>query len=54
MTLTEISGGSTKLGWTAEVTVTGTIASLAARMLPGVTQKLSAEFFDCVRSSVQG
>ena len=54
MLLTEPAPGSTSLHWTAEVTITGTIASLASRMMGGVTQKLSAQFFECVRSSVEG
>jgi carbon monoxide dehydrogenase subunit G len=54
MSLTETAPGQSKLTWTAEVTITGTIASLASRMMGGVTQKLSGQFFDCVRSSVEG
>ena len=54
MLLTEPAPGSTSLHWTAEVTITGTIASLASRMMGGVTQKLSGQFFECVRSSVEG
>ena len=54
MTLTEPGPSSTELHWTAEVTILGTIASLASRMMGGVTQKLSGQFFDCVRASVEG
>ena len=54
MLLTEPAPGSTALKWAAEVTITGTIASLASRMMGGVTQKLSGQFFECVRSSVEG
>ena len=54
MVLTEPAPGSTDLQWTAEVTIIGTIASLASRMMGGVTQKLSGQFFECVRSSVEG
>ena len=54
MVLTEPAPGSTGLQWTAEVTIIGTIASLASRMMGGVTQKLSGQFFECVRSSVEG
>jgi carbon monoxide dehydrogenase subunit G len=52
--LTESAPGATGLKWTAEVTINGTIASLASRMMGGVAQKLSGQFFDCVRSSVEG
>ena len=54
MVLTEPAPGRTNLTWTAEVTITGTIAALASRMMGGVTQKLSGQFFDCVRASVEG
>jgi carbon monoxide dehydrogenase subunit G len=53
MLLTEPAPDTTGLNWTAEVTINGTIASLASRMMGGVTQKLSAQFFDCVRKSVE-
>jgi len=54
MSLTEPAPSRTGLQWTAEVTITGTIASLASRMMGGVTQKLSSQFFECVRASVEG
>jgi carbon monoxide dehydrogenase subunit G len=31
----------------------GTIASLASRMMGGVTQKLSAEFFACAKQKIE-
>lgn len=54
MVLTELGETSTELTWSAEVQILGTIASLASRMMGGVTQKLSGQFFDCVRSKVEG
>jgi carbon monoxide dehydrogenase subunit G len=54
MLLTEMAPDKTALKWTAEVTINGTIASLASRMMGGVTQKLSGQFFDCVRATVEG
>jgi carbon monoxide dehydrogenase subunit G len=54
MILREIAPERSGLAWTADVTITGTIASLASRMLGGVTQKLSGQFFDCVRARVEG
>ncbi len=52
MNLAEVAGG-TELTWTADVTILGTIASLAARLMGGVTQKLSGQFFECVRQQVE-
>lgn len=53
MKLTPIDDKSTKLDWTADVVVVGTIASLASRMMVGVTKKLSEVFFDCVKQQIE-
>jgi len=53
MTLIERGPSESELHWTAEVTILGTIASLASRMLGGVTQKLSAQFFECVKKNIE-
>lgn len=53
MTLTEGADGATDLAWTADVNVVGTVASLAARLMGSVTQKLTAAFFEKVRESIE-
>ena len=53
MTLHDGAEGRTDLVWTAEVNVVGTIASLAARLMGGVTRKLTADFFDKVRQQIE-
>ena len=53
MLLSDGEGGSTDLAWSADVTISGTIASLAARLMGGVTQKLTAAFFDSVRKDIE-
>jgi carbon monoxide dehydrogenase subunit G len=53
MTLTDGQAGATDLAWTADVNVVGTIASLAARLMGGVTKKLTAAFFDSVRKEIE-
>jgi carbon monoxide dehydrogenase subunit G len=45
MTLSEAANGSTELAWSAEITVVGSIAGLAARLLPGAAKALTADFF---------
>lgn len=52
--LREIGENETELLWTADVTVSGTIASLASRMMASVTKKLTAAFFTCVKSEIEG
>ncbi len=53
MTLTDGQGGATDLAWTADVNVVGTVASLAARLMGGVTKKLTAAFFESVRKEIE-
>ena len=53
MTLTDGGGRRTELAWTADVNVVGTIASMAARFMGGVTKKLTAAFFESVRSNIE-
>ncbi|MCW5876109.1 MAG: carbon monoxide dehydrogenase subunit G [Anaerolineales bacterium] len=53
MKLSDAPDGGTTLDWTAEVNVLGTIASLASRMMGSVTQKMSGEFFDCVKQRIE-
>ncbi len=54
MKLRKKGENATELAWTADVVVMGTIAALASRMMGGVTQKLTGEFFECVRSRIEG
>jgi carbon monoxide dehydrogenase subunit G len=53
MAFREESGDSTDLGWVAEVTVVGTIASLASRMMGGVAKRVTNAFFDCVKKQIE-
>jgi carbon monoxide dehydrogenase subunit G len=53
MFLSDIPQGGTRLDWRAEVVVVGTIASLASRLMGGVTRKLSDAFFDCLKKQVE-
>jgi carbon monoxide dehydrogenase subunit G len=41
------------LNWSSDITVVGTIASLAARLMGVVTQKLTDAFFECVRKKIE-
>jgi carbon monoxide dehydrogenase subunit G len=53
MTLTDGQAGATDLVWTADIQVVGTVASLAARLMGGVTKKLTAAFFESVRKQIE-
>ncbi len=53
MVLSDGPDGVTELKWSADITIRGTIASLAARMMGSVTQKLTNAFFECVRKKIE-
>jgi carbon monoxide dehydrogenase subunit G len=53
MHLADGPGGSTDMEWSAEVKILGTVASLAARLMKPVTQKLTGEFFNCVKKKME-
>jgi carbon monoxide dehydrogenase subunit G len=53
MSLSDADGGGTLLTWSADVTILGAIASLAARLMGVVTQTLTRSFFDCVRKKIE-
>jgi uncharacterized protein len=53
MVLTDGPNQSTELQWVADVTVIGTIASLAARLMSVVAQKMTDAFFECVRKKIE-
>ncbi len=53
MSLVSAGDSFTELAWWADVTISGTIASLASRLMGSVTQKLTDLFFDCVRKQIE-
>jgi carbon monoxide dehydrogenase subunit G len=53
MTLSDLPGGGTQMHWTADISIVGQLAGLAARLMGTVSQKLTAAFFDCVRKKIE-
>ncbi len=53
MQLSDGPDGTTNLKWATDVTILGTIASLAARLMGSVTQKLVGAFFICVKKKIE-
>lgn len=53
MVMTSLGSDETQLDWSADIVVVGTIASLASRMMSGVTKKMTGIFFDCVKSEIE-
>ncbi len=50
MQLTALEGNQTRMDWKAVVNVSGTIASVGARLLQGTAEKLTGQFFACLKS----
>jgi carbon monoxide dehydrogenase subunit G len=53
MVLSDGPDGTVELQWSADITVLGSLASLAARLMGGITKKLSAEFFNCFKTKIE-
>lgn len=53
MHLTSVQENETRMDWKADVTISGTIASVGARLLGGTTDRITAQFFDCLKQKLQ-
>lgn len=51
--LLAVSDVETTMNWVADVTVSGTIASVGARLLESTAHKQIAKFFDCFRQQLE-
>ena len=53
MHLTSLENSETQMDWKATVVVSGTIASVGARLLQGTAERLTGQFFACLKSTLQ-
>ncbi|MEE9215918.1 MAG: carbon monoxide dehydrogenase subunit G [Anaerolineales bacterium] len=53
MRLEDTADGGTKMTWSADIMISGTITSLASRMMGTVSKKIANSFFDCVRGYLE-
>jgi carbon monoxide dehydrogenase subunit G len=53
MRLTSVEAQQTRMDWSAQVVVSGTIASVGARLLQGTAEKLTGQFFACLKQKLQ-
>lgn len=53
MDLKAIDDSQTTMDWKASVVVSGTIASVGARLMQGTAEKLTGQFFDCLKTKLQ-
>jgi|SRR5579872_4933568 len=53
MNLKAVDTTQTQMDWKATVVVSGTIASVGARLMQGTAEKLTGQFFDCLKTKLQ-
>jgi uncharacterized protein len=53
MALRDGTEGTTTMDWSADVAISGTLASVGARLIEGTANKLVAQTFDCIKSKLE-
>ena len=53
MDLSEKSDGVTLMDWAADVVISGTLASVGARLIEGTARKMIGQTFDCIRTKLE-
>ncbi len=53
MNLKPVDSDQTQMDWKATVVVSGTLASVGARLMQGTAEKLTGQFFDCLKTKLQ-
>ena len=51
MKLTSVNATETSMDWNANVVVSGTLASVGARLMSSTAEKLTEQFFTCLKSN---
>jgi carbon monoxide dehydrogenase subunit G len=54
MRLSDGAEGGTTMDWAADVNISGTIASVGARLIEGTANKMIGQTFDCMKSKLEG
>jgi carbon monoxide dehydrogenase subunit G len=47
------NGGGTRMDWSADVMLSGSLASLGARLIEGTANKMIGQTFDCMRQKLE-
>jgi len=53
MNLKSLDANQTQMDWTAHVVVGGTLASVGARLMNSTAEKLTGQFFSCLKTNLQ-
>jgi carbon monoxide dehydrogenase subunit G len=54
MRLSDGDAGGTTMDWSADVAISGTLASVGARLIEGTANKMIGQSFDCIKSKLEG
>jgi len=54
MTLSDGDGAGTRMDWNADVLISGSLASLGARLIEGTANKMIGQTFDCMKAKLEG
>ena len=54
MTLSDGEAGGTRMDWNADVAISGSLASLGARLIEGTANKMIGQTFDCMKEKLEG
>jgi carbon monoxide dehydrogenase subunit G len=53
MSLSDGANGDTRMDWSADVTISGSLASLGARLIEGTAKKMIGQTFDCMKAKLE-
>ena len=53
MTLSDGPDGGTTMDWSADVAISGSLASLGARLIEGTANKMIGQTFECMRAKLE-
>jgi carbon monoxide dehydrogenase subunit G len=53
MNLSDGPNGGTTMDWSADVTISGSLASLGARLIEGTANKMIGQTFECMKSKLE-
>jgi carbon monoxide dehydrogenase subunit G len=53
MKLSGDAAGPTTMDWSADVAISGTLASVGARLIEGTANKMIGQTFDCIRAKLE-
>ena len=53
MTLSDDGDGGTVMDWVADVNLSGTLASVGARMIEGTANKMIGQTFECIKTKLE-